>query len=74
MTHQIRDAVYVATHEAVRQNGALTVEEVDPESDERVEFLVLRDGRIHFVGTREELLAASDDYLKEFLFMTLPPW
>jgi phospholipid/cholesterol/gamma-HCH transport system ATP-binding protein len=74
VTHQIRDAVYVATHEAVRQNGALTVEEVDPESDERVEFLVLRDGRIHFVGTRAELLAASDDYLKEFLFMTLPPW
>ena len=74
VTHQIRDAVYVATHEAARRNGALMIEEVDPESDERVEFLVLRDGRIHFVGTREELLAASDDYLKEFLFMTLPPW
>ena len=74
VTHQIRDAVYVATHQAVQQNGALTIEEVDPESDERVEFLVLRDGRIHFVGTREELLTASDDYLKEFLFMTLPPW
>ena len=74
VTHQIRDAMYVATHEAARRNGALMIEEVDPESDERVEFLVLRDGRIHFVGTREELLAASDDYLKEFLFMTLPPW
>jgi phospholipid/cholesterol/gamma-HCH transport system ATP-binding protein len=74
VTHQIRDAMYVATHEAARRNGALMIEEVDPESDERVEFLVLRDGRIHFVGTREELLAASDDYLKEFLFLTLPPW
>ena len=74
VTHQIRDAVYVATHQASRRNGSLTIEEVDPESQERVEFLVLRDGRIHFVGTREELLAASDDYLKEFLFMTLPPW
>ena len=74
VTHQIRDAVLRRDSRSGAANGALTVEEVDPESDERVEFLVLRDGRIHFVGTREELLAASDDYLKEFLFMTLPPW
>ena len=33
----------------------------------------LRDGRIHFEGTREELLASPDSYLKEFL-MTLLPW
>jgi len=31
-------------------------------------------GRIFFQGTGAELLAAHDDYLKEFLFMTLPPW
>ena len=73
VTHQIRDAVYVATHEAVRRNGDLTIGETDRDSG-RVHFLVLRDGRIHFEGTREELLAASDSYLKEFLFMTLPPW
>jgi phospholipid/cholesterol/gamma-HCH transport system ATP-binding protein len=73
VTHQIRDAVYVATHEAVRRNGHLTIGETDGDSG-RVHFLVLRDGRIHFEGTREELLAAKDSYLKEFLFMTLPPW
>jgi phospholipid/cholesterol/gamma-HCH transport system ATP-binding protein len=73
VTHQIRDAVYVATHEAVRRNGHLTIGETDGDSG-RVHFLVLRDGRIHFEGTREELLAARDSYLKEFLFMTLPPW
>jgi phospholipid/cholesterol/gamma-HCH transport system ATP-binding protein len=74
VTHQIRDAVYVATHTAVRRNGELTIAEADHGDGGRVQFLVLRDGRIHFTGTREELLAAPDKYLKEFLFMTLPPW
>lgn len=74
VTHQIRDAVYVATHKATRRNGQMTIEEGDRDSGDRVQFLVLREGRIHFEGTQEELLAAPDDYLKEFLFMTLPPW
>ena len=74
VTHQIRDAVYVATHKAMPQDGKLTIEEADLDSSGQVQFLVLRDGRIHFEGTHEELLAAPDKYLKEFLFMTLPPW
>ncbi len=74
VTHQIRDAVYVATHEAVQRNGDLTIADADLDDAGRVQFLVLRDGSIHFEGTRKELLAASDSYLKEFLFMTLPPW
>lgn len=73
VTHQIRDAVYVATHQAVQRDGTITIEETH-DSGERVQFLVLRDGRIHFVGTQEELLANPDAYLKEFLYMTLPPW
>jgi phospholipid/cholesterol/gamma-HCH transport system ATP-binding protein len=73
VTHQIRDAVYVATHQAVQRDKKITIEET-LDSGERVQFLVLRDGRIHFEGTQEELLANSDAYLKEFLYMTLPPW
>jgi phospholipid/cholesterol/gamma-HCH transport system ATP-binding protein len=72
VTHQIRDAVYVATHKATRRNGDVTIAEADLGGD--VQFLVLREGRIHFEGTQEELLAAPDDYLRDFLFMTLPPW
>jgi phospholipid/cholesterol/gamma-HCH transport system ATP-binding protein len=72
VTHQIRDAVYVATHKAIRQNGDVTIVEADLAG--QVQFLVIRDGRIHFEGTQEELLASTDDYLKEFLYMTLPPW
>ena len=40
----------------------------------RVGFMVLNDGRIYFEGSAADLLASRDDYLQEFLFMTLPPW
>jgi phospholipid/cholesterol/gamma-HCH transport system ATP-binding protein len=71
VTHQIRDAFYVANHAAVKENGQVKI--LDAET-ERARFMVLHDGRIHFEGTGEELLASQDPYLKEFLFMTLPPW
>ena len=71
VTHQIRDAHYVATHEAVRTNGRV---EIRTAGAERAGFLVLHEGRILFEGTSETLLASRDEYLKEFLFMTLPPW
>jgi len=71
VTHQIRDAFYVATHEAVRTNGHLQILSADTE---RARFLVLHEGRIYFEGSGAELLASRDAYLQEFLFMTLPPW
>jgi ABC-type transporter Mla maintaining outer membrane lipid asymmetry ATPase subunit MlaF len=36
--------------------------------------MVLHKGRISFEGSASELLASRDSYVKEFLFMTLPPW
>ena len=73
-THQIRDAHYIATHEAVQRDGELqVVPAADGESD-RADFLVLHDGRILFEGSAKELLASQDAYLREFLHMTLPPW
>jgi phospholipid/cholesterol/gamma-HCH transport system ATP-binding protein len=73
VTHQIRDAFYVATHRAT--GGAGQVEIVEAEASlERAEFMVLHDGHISFQGSADELLASQDAYLREFLFMTLPPW
>ena len=43
-------------------------------TEEFARFLVLHEGRIFFEGTMGELLASHDAFLKEFLFMTLPPW
>jgi phospholipid/cholesterol/gamma-HCH transport system ATP-binding protein len=71
VTHQIRDAFYIAHHQAIRTAGR--VEIVDAPA-ERARFMVLHEGRIYFTGTGAELLAARDAYLEEFLFMTLPPW
>ena len=71
VTHQIRDAFYVATHEAVSANGHLQIRDAGAE---RARFMVLHEGGIYFEGSGQELLASKDEYLKDFLFMTLPPW
>jgi phospholipid/cholesterol/gamma-HCH transport system ATP-binding protein len=74
VTHQIRDAFYVATHRAVQRNGELCIEQ-SPASDAMdVLFMVLHEGRIYFEGTAEQLQSSQDPYLRQFLFMTLPPW
>ena len=70
-THQIRDAFYVATHEAAADGR------VSPASEAKAthaEFMVLHEGRILFQGPATDLLASEDRYLKEFLYKTLPPW
>jgi len=74
VTHQIRDAFYIATHEARMEGGELRIEDADQTKAAEVRFMVLHEGRIHFEGTAAELLAARDVYVKEFMFMTLPPW
>ena len=71
VTHQIRDAFYVATHEATGVGGRPQIHEA---AAERARFLVLHEGRISFEGSGTDLLASKDAYLQEFLFMTLPPW
>ena len=71
VTHQIRDAFYVATHQATSVDGHLQIQATETE---RARFMVLHDGGIYFEGSGAELLASRDDYLRQFLFMTLPPW
>ena len=74
VTHQIRDAFYIATHQAHRSNGSLEIQVVPENVEPRADFIVLHEGVIRFEGTSVELLASQDEYLKELLFMTLPPW
>jgi len=71
VTHQIRDAFYIAMHEATRSNGKVHIQET---AAEHARFMVLHEGHIFFEGSGAELRASHDSYLKEFLFMTLPPW
>jgi phospholipid/cholesterol/gamma-HCH transport system ATP-binding protein len=74
VTHQIRDAFYVATHEAAGENGRIRISSIPVGEATRATFLVLHEGRICFEGNASDLLACRDAYLREFLFMTLPPW
>ena len=74
VTHQIRDAFYVATRTARLTGGQLEIVGGDQSAAAHAEFMVLHDGQIRFEGSGGDLLASQDDYLQEFLFMTLPPW
>jgi phospholipid/cholesterol/gamma-HCH transport system ATP-binding protein len=67
VTHQLRDAFRVATHEAVRQDGQIHIVPADANKSEEAEFIMLKDGRIHFEGHAAELRATKDPYLHTFL-------
>lgn len=74
VTHQIRDAFYVAHHEARLESGRPRLRALAEQDGGRASFMVLQDGQICFEGTATELRASSNRYLREFMFMTLPPW
>jgi len=68
VTHQLRDAFYVATHEAIRgDDGLMQIRTADSEKAEEAEFIMLKDGRVAFEGHAAELRASSEPYLKTFL-------
>ena len=67
VTHQLRDAFYVATHEAVRRNGRIQIVEAGPTKCDEAEFIMLKEGRIGFEGNAAELRASTDPYITNFL-------
>lgn len=67
VTHQLRDAFYVATHEAVREQQSVTIRPIHDRRASDVEFMMLKDGRIHFKGALEDLRASTDPYVRAFL-------
>jgi phospholipid/cholesterol/gamma-HCH transport system ATP-binding protein len=67
VTHQLRDAFFVATHEAVRQGSSIQITPADAQKADEAEFIMLKDGVVAFEGNASELRASSDPYIKEFL-------
>lgn len=67
VTHQLRDAFYVATHEAVKKGDAIDFVHASPEKARMTEFLMLKDGVVAFEGVADELRHSDDPYLKAFL-------
>src|SRR5712672_1118522 len=68
VTHQLRDAFYVATKTAVRDaSGNVSIVDAPPDKVDETEFLMLKDGLICFEGNADELRHSDDPYLKQFL-------
>ena len=67
VTHQLRDAFYVAGHRAVSRDGKIEFEAAGPEGAARTQFLMLKDGKIAFEGGADALHQSNDEYLRAFL-------
>ncbi len=67
VTHLLRDAFYIATHTAVRENGVVRIVPAEEHKAREAEFIMIKDGFLVFEGDAEELRTSQDDYLKTFL-------
>jgi phospholipid/cholesterol/gamma-HCH transport system ATP-binding protein len=67
VTHQLRDAFYVASQEAVREGDGVVFRPASPEKLVETEFIMLKDSRVLFEGTLPEMQASTDAYLQAFL-------
>jgi phospholipid/cholesterol/gamma-HCH transport system ATP-binding protein len=69
VTHQLRDAFYVAEHMALQKNGEVAFDRSPARKADEAEFIMLKDGGIGFEGNASELRAAAakDSYIHAFL-------
>jgi phospholipid/cholesterol/gamma-HCH transport system ATP-binding protein len=68
VTHQLRDAFYVATHEARRTaSGDVELVEAAEAKVEEADFVMIREGRVAFEGSAHDLRTSKDPYLQTFL-------
>ena len=68
VTHQLRDAFYVATHMAERDaQGHVRIVPATPEKEREAEFIMIREGLIVFEGDSDALRASKDPYIQTFL-------
>ena len=68
VTHQLRDAYYIATRSASRvANGELQIDTATEAKVNEADFVMLKDGNVHFEGSADELRGSTDPYLQMFL-------
>jgi phospholipid/cholesterol/gamma-HCH transport system ATP-binding protein len=69
VTHQLRDAFFVAEHAAARDAHEVSFDKAPAAKIDEAEFIMLKDGRIAFEGNANALREASqrDAYIREFL-------
>jgi phospholipid/cholesterol/gamma-HCH transport system ATP-binding protein len=67
VTHQLRDAFFVATHEAIRDRDSIRIVPADAQKSDEAEFIMLKDGVLAFEGNAAELRTSKDPYIQTFL-------
>lgn len=67
VTHQLRDAFYIATRMAERHGPTVRIVPAPEEKASETDFVMLRDGKVAFEGTAGELRSSTDPYLRAFL-------
>jgi phospholipid/cholesterol/gamma-HCH transport system ATP-binding protein len=69
VTHQLRDAFFVAEHAATRKAAQIEFDRAAGGKADQAEFIMLKDGGILFEGNASELRAAAktDAYIQSFL-------
>jgi len=69
VTHQLRDAFYIATHTVApaAAGSELSFVAASPEKAAETTFIMLKDGGIAFQGSAQELRTSADGYLRAFL-------
>ena len=68
VTHQLRDAFYIATHAAMPgPAGEPSFVPVSGPAEGKTRFVMLKDGHAIFDGTAKALRGSSDPYLRAFL-------
>jgi phospholipid/cholesterol/gamma-HCH transport system ATP-binding protein len=69
VTHQLRDAFFVAEHSAVKNGAEMKLGKAEGPKADEAEFIMLKDGQISFEGNASELRDAShrDPYIHDFL-------
>ena len=68
VTHQLRDAFFVADHMARRAaDGRVEIVPATAEKQAQQMFIMLRDGMIVFEGNATALRASRDPYIRTFL-------
>jgi phospholipid/cholesterol/gamma-HCH transport system ATP-binding protein len=69
VTHQLRDAFFVAEHAAARSGNEIQFDRAGEGKSDQAEFIMLKDGGIMFEGNATELREAArkDAYIGSFL-------
>ncbi|PSH05391.1 MAG: organic solvent resistance ABC transporter ATP-binding protein [Acidobacteria bacterium] len=67
VTHRLQDAFMMATHVFSREQNKMVPVPPGTDWDSKMNFMVLKDGKIFFEGSAAEIANSDDQYIREYL-------